>query len=126
MIKKLLELSGLMSSSKNGSVVTHVTAAEAAQKIKTPDVFLLDVRSYDEYGSGYIDGAKLIPLGELRQRIGELRSAKDNMVLVYCHSGMRSRTAAGILAAEGFTVMNLKGGISSWGAAGNPIKRGRK
>ena len=125
MIKKLLELSGLMSS-KGGNVVTHVHADDAALKLKTPAVFLLDVRSYEEYGSGYIAGAKLIPLGELQYRLGELESAKDKVILVYCHSGMRSRTAANILAAAGYTVMNLKGGISSWSGEGHPIKRGRR
>ena len=126
MIRKLLELSGLISSSKDGSVVTHINAQEAAEKIKAPNVFVLDVRSKDEYGTGHLEGAKLIPVGELRQRIGELDKMKDKIVLAYCHSGMRSRTAASILASAGFTVMNLKGGISSWTAAGNPVNRGKK
>jgi rhodanese-related sulfurtransferase len=126
MIKKLLQLSGLMSSSQTGSVVTHINAAEAAAKLKDPKVFLLDVRSNDEYRSGYIEGAKLIPLGELQSRLGELESAKDKVILVYCHSGMRSRSAASLLAGQGFNAMNLKGGISSWISGGNPVKRGKK
>ncbi len=126
MIRKLLELLGLISASKGGGAVSHINAMEAAQKIKTPEVFLLDVRSPDEYRNAHIEGAKLIPVGELRQRIGELPDMKDKVVLAYCQSGMRSRSAASVLASEGFTVMNLKGGISSWMAAGNPVKRGKK
>lgn len=126
MIRNLLELLGLISASKGGGAVSHINAMEAAQKIKTPEVFLLDVRSPDEYRNAHIEGAKLIPVGELRQRIGELQDMKDKVVLAYCQSGMRSRSAASVLASEGFTVMNLKGGISSWIAAGNPVKRGKK
>jgi len=71
-------------------------------------VILLDVRNPQETAQGCIDGFINIPLDRLRERIGELSSAKP--VYVHCHSGMRSYVAARILSQNGFDVYNLSGG----------------
>ncbi len=76
-------------------------------------VTILDVRQPNEYQSGHIPGAKLIPLPQLGERIKELDPKKP--VVVYCAIGGRSRVAAQMLAGKGFEeVYNLTGGIRSW------------
>lgn len=82
---------------------------------RTPaDAFtLVDVRQPAEYESEHIPGAKLIPLPDLGQRIGEIDA--DKPALVYCAIGGRSRVAAQMLAGKGFKeVINLSGGIKAW------------
>lgn len=94
--------------------VESVTADEARQHIAdTPELEILDVRQPGEYQEGHIAGAKLVPMGELGDRLGELE--RDKPVLVYCAIGGRSRVAAQLLAGKGFDkVLNLKGGIKAW------------
>jgi sulfur-carrier protein adenylyltransferase/sulfurtransferase len=76
-------------------------------------VFLLDVRTPEEYQKEHIPGAKLIPIDELNKRTDELDPAQPT--LVYCAIGGRSRVGAQILAGKGFsTVYNLSGGIKAW------------
>jgi rhodanese-related sulfurtransferase len=85
------------------------------KKLMDGDILLLDVRTEEEYAAGYIEGAKLIPVGELESRIEEISDFKDKPVLVYCRSGNRSVTASNILLDKGFTtVYNLKNGYASW------------
>jgi adenylyltransferase/sulfurtransferase len=75
---------------------------------------LVDVREPFEWELGRIDGAQLIPLGELPARLGELDSRRP--VVAYCQRGIRSRRAAEILRAAGFAdVRSLSGGIEAWG-----------
>ncbi|MCC7450845.1 MAG: rhodanese-like domain-containing protein [Anaerolineae bacterium] len=96
---------------------------EAQERLKGKQPpFLLDVRTPDEYRSGHIAGATLIPLNELRARIGEL--PKDGDILCVCRSGSRSGAAAQQIAAAGLTGINLSGGMNAWLRAGFPIKRG--
>ncbi|KAF5418725.1 MAG: Thiosulfate sulfurtransferase GlpE [Candidatus Methanogaster sp.] len=74
---------------------------------------LLDVRQPREYEAGHIPGAKLIPLGELEYRYGELD--RDKRIIPYCRSGHRSMAASTILCGLGFSnVYNLNGGIRKW------------
>jgi molybdopterin/thiamine biosynthesis adenylyltransferase/rhodanese-related sulfurtransferase len=75
--------------------------------------FLLDVREPYEYQLCHIEGAKLIPLGQLPRRLSELDKRSD--IVVYCHSGERSASATRLLRSSGFAqVRNLKGGIKAW------------
>ena len=74
---------------------------------------LLDVREVDEYNHCKIDGAVLIPLGQLPMRYNEL--PKDRPIVVHCHHGGRSARAVQFLIEKGFAdVHNLAGGIDSW------------
>lgn len=74
---------------------------------------LLDVRQPREYEAGHIPGAKLIPLGELEYRYGELDN--DRGIISYCRSGHRSMAANILLCGLGFeNVYNLNGGIRKW------------
>jgi len=78
------------------------------------DFLLLDVREPHEYQIAEING-KLIPLGSIGQRLGELADYKDKEILVHCRSGARSQKAAIELKAAGFTnVANVAGGILAW------------
>lgn len=96
--------------------IKRLTSQEA-KKILDSDALgafqLLDVRQPREYGAGHIPGAKLIPLGELEYRYGELD--KDRGIISYCRSGHRSMAASIHLCGLGFeNVYNLNGGIRKW------------
>jgi len=76
-------------------------------------LLLLDVREPQEYEIARIDGAVLIPLGELPERLGELAGASN--IVVHCHSGMRSARAVQFLRQNGIgNAVNLEGGIDAW------------
>lgn len=88
---------------------------EARERMDAGGVVVLDVREQDEYDSGHIPGAVLLPLGTIdetsaEQTIGE----KDAEVLVYCRSGSRSKQAAAKLAKLGYTNVYEFGGIMTW------------
>jgi rhodanese-related sulfurtransferase len=101
---------------------TMITAAEAREKILNSRPAILDVRSVKEYATGHLEGAMLIPVSELGDRIGELAHMKNQEIIVYCHAGNRSRTAAAILGKNGFQhVLELQGGITEWTRTGNKI-----
>lgn len=79
----------------------------------SPNRILIDVREPNEFKSGYIPGAKNIPLSEFNRRLAEI--PKDRELFLYCRSGMRSKTAARILGKNGYTrLAHLQGGISAW------------
>lgn len=67
-----------------------------------PDALLIDVRTREEYESGHIEGAKLIPYEEIGARIGELTEDRNREIALYCRSGRRSGVAQQTLAKMGF------------------------
>jgi len=78
-------------------------------------LLLLDVRQPWEHELAAIRGDVLIPLGELQRRYLELGAQTDTPIIVYCHHGIRSQSAAAFLGAVGFTdVVSLAGGIDAW------------
>ena len=93
--------------------IPQITAVELKKRLDNKDdIFVLDVREPHEYQIANL-GAKLIPLGELPARAGELK--KDAEIIVHCKSGGRSQKAAEFLAQNGFKkVWNLAGGITAW------------
>ncbi len=92
-----------------------ITVQELKQRIDAGETLhLLDVRNPDEYELDNI-GAKLIPLGDLPDRLDELEDWKDEEVLVHCRSGKRSAMAQQILEQNGFSnVRNVAGGMLAW------------
>ena len=77
------------------------------------DFVLLDVREPYEYEAGHIEGAKLLPVGEIEERWHELDLTRE--IVVYCRSGRRSAIAAEKLIRLGFKkVKNMTGGILDW------------
>ncbi|MGE0357086.1 MAG: rhodanese-like domain-containing protein [Burkholderiales bacterium] len=80
---------------------------------------LLDVREPWEFEVCRLEGSKLVPLGHLPARIGELE--RDRTTVVICHHGVRSLRAAAYLEHCGFTdVVNLSGGIDAWARTVDP------
>lgn len=82
--------------------------------------FLLDVREPSEWEEFHVEGATLIPLGELASRSGELPA--DREIVVICRSGNRSAEGRDILLGQGFEqVTSVAGGMNEWRAAGYPV-----
>ena len=86
------------------------------------DLFLLDVRTPQEYREVRLEGARLIPIDHLQRRVAEIPA--DRPVLVYCAVGSRSAQAARFLARRGLDVYNLYGGIWGWQLRGYPVLQG--
>jgi rhodanese-related sulfurtransferase len=107
-----------------GGGSNNLSAADAKTRMESKEpLVILDVRQPDEFRSGHIAGAKLIPLNELPTRMAEL--PKDTEILCVCRSGARSGAAVGQLNRAGFTAMNLQGGMTTWQAAGYAVKKGK-
>jgi rhodanese-related sulfurtransferase len=101
-----------------------LTVADAKSRIDSKEPpFILDVRQPDEFQSGHIAGAKLIPLGDLQKRMSEL--PKDTEILCVCRSGARSSSAVSQLTRAGFNAINLRGGMIGWLRASYPVKKGK-
>jgi adenylyltransferase/sulfurtransferase len=96
-------------------------AAVRAAMERGEDLLLLDVRQPEEFAIARIEGARLVPLGELEARIGELAEWRGRRVVVTCHHGPRSARGAAILRQHGFRrVENLTGGIEAWSLCVDP------
>ena len=91
-----------------------IEARELADRLASgADIRLIDVREPHELAISRIEGADLIPLGQLAGRLSELDSAEE--MVLFCKSGTRSARALELLASAGFRkVKNLKGGINAW------------
>jgi len=80
---------------------------------------VLDVREPVEWAHGRIEGAVHIPLGDLVERVAEVPT--ETQVLVVCKVGGRSAQATGFLVQSGVDAVNLDGGMLEWSAAGRPM-----
>ena len=113
-----IKISDNTQTSESGFI--DITVEQAKQMIDNNEVFLLDVRTQEEFDEGYIEGAILIPDYELESRLSEV--PEDEKILVYCRSGRRSVTASNILVDAGYTdVYNMLGGINDWKDAEYPV-----
>lgn len=93
----------------------QISQEEAKEMMDNQEVLILDVREQDEYDSGHIPGAVLLPVGSITEEsAAEVIPEKDATVLVYCRSGNRSKTAAKTLAELGYTGIYEFGGITTW------------
>ena len=92
----------------------EITATELKERIDAGDVQLIDVRQPDEFAFAKIEGAKLIPLGEIVRRMDELDDSKE--LVLQCKVGGRSAHAIQFLTQAGYKgeMVNLKGGITAW------------
>jgi adenylyltransferase/sulfurtransferase len=99
---------------RNEEAIPTMSTHELKQKMDAREPFeLIDVREAFEYEIARIDGAKLIPLGEIAERVSELQ--RERPIVVHCHSGRRSAEAVRLLQQRGFAnVYNLEGGIDAW------------
>jgi len=102
-----------------GAAITAVELQRRQQTGRAP--VLLDVRTDQEWAICRLDGARLIPLQDLEARLAELHDVRDDEIVVYCHVGMRSAMAVGLLQRHGFAgATNLTGGIAAWAADVEP------
>ena len=114
LISLLLLLTGCGGNSADGSY-QQITQEEAKEMMDSQEVIILDVREQDEYDSGHIPGAVLLPVGTIAEDTAdEVIPGKDSTVLVYCRSGNRSKTASSTLAELGYTNIYEFGGINTW------------
>jgi len=99
---------------RDEEAIPTMSAHELKQKMDAREPFeLIDVRETFEYEIARIDGARLIPLGEIAERADEL--PRDRPIVVHCHSGRRSAEAVRLLQQRGFgNIYNLEGGIDAW------------
>ena len=112
------------------TMVTHVLAAEkniSARDAKAlldtnKNMYLLDVRTPQEYSQGRLAGSVLIPINEVEHRLREV--PKNKTIIVYCAVGSRSKPVANFLSQQGYKdVYNMTDGIVGWYRNGFPIQR---
>lgn len=101
------------------AAVPEIDVAELAARLD--GATLIDVREPDEYDEGHVPGARLIPLGQVPDRLDEI-SADE--VLVICRSGARSMRVAQFLVARGQRAVNVAGGTLAWLEAGRAVVTG--
>ena len=113
----VLSLSGCGAALQESSAdYQQITAEEAKEMIDTlDDEIILDVREQDEYDTKHIPDAILLPVGMIDEDTAAgVIPEKDSVVLVYCRSGNRSKTASNKLAQLGYTQVYEFGGINDW------------
>ena len=93
----------------------QITPAKAKEIMDSEEGYvILDVRTEEEYAGGHIEGAILIPDYEIEAKAESMLTNKDQLILVYCRSGRRSKLAADTLASLGYTNVKEFGGIIDW------------
>lgn len=101
--------------SKMENSYEQITPAEAKAIMDSQDGYIiLDVRTQEEYDEAHIDGALLIPDYEITDKAESVLKDKDQLLLVYCRSGRRSKNAASELVSLGYTNVKEFGGIIDW------------
>lgn len=104
--------------------IKDVNTVEAIELINHKNAVIVDVREEAEYKSGHLLNAKLIPLGALSKRMGELERYRDKPLLLVCRSGQRSASACALLGKQGFTqAYNLSGGVMGWQKSNLPLEK---
>ena len=98
-----------------GAVYVNITAEEAKKIMDSQEGYIiLDVRTQDEYDQGHIPGAIVISHEEIAEKAKEVLTDKEQLILVYCRSGRRSKLAAEALVELGYTNIKEFGGIIDW------------
>ena len=97
-----------------GAVYRKITPEEAKEMMAEEGVLILDVREKSEFDEGYIEGALLLPVGNINGGDLSLIPDKDQKLLLYCRSGNRSGKAAKKLVEYGYTQVYDFGGIIDW------------
>ena len=111
----LLTACGQDKENDQGAVYVNITAEEAKQIMDSEEGYIiLDVRTQEEYDQGHIPGAIVIPHEEIGEKAEEVLTDKDQLILVYCRSGRRSKLAAEALVELGYTNIKEFGGIIDW------------
>ena len=111
----LMALTGCAGSSDAVSGYTQITQEEAQEMMQLDDMHvIIDVRTQEEFNSGHIPGAICIPNETIGTDSPEELPDKDQVLLIYCRSGNRSKDASQKLADMGYTNVYEFGGINTW------------
>lgn len=107
---------------QSGQVVTISTKDLLTRLQGGEKPLIIDVREPYEFDAGHIEGAKLIPLGTVAERIGTYN--KNQEIILVCRSGNRSEQAYQLLTKMGYTnLKNVTGGMLAWEQINGPIKK---
>lgn len=99
----------------NKNVYEQITPDEAKALMDSEEGYIiLDVRTPEEFAERHIEGAILIPDYEIGEKAESILTDKEQLILVYCRSGRRSKNAANELATLGYTNIKEFGGINDW------------
>ncbi len=111
----LLTACGQTTEKNREAAYVNITAQQAKKIMDTETGYvILDTRTQEEYDEGHIPGAILIPYDEILQKAEGVLADKDQLILVYCRSGRRSKLAAEDLVKLGYTNIKEFGGIIDW------------
>ena len=111
----LLTACGQDKENDQGAIYVNITAEEAKQIMDSEEGYIiLDVRTQEEYDQGHIPGAIVISHEEIEEKAEQVLTDKDQLILVYCRSGRRSKLAAEALVEQGYTNIKEFGGIIDW------------
>lgn len=104
-------------------MIKEIEIQELKSKIDAGEKFyFIDCRELEEWNSGHIEGATLIPLSEFPQKYESILTEKNAKIIIQCRSGKRSMNACMFLLSKGYSDLNnLEGGIIAWTEAGHPV-----
>lgn len=121
-VTELIDYDGFCGLPAAEGEVEEVTPEALARRLRAgEELLLLDVREPEEFERARIEGARLVPLGQLEARLGELEPWRKRPVVVTCHHGPRAVRACRLLREHGFEdVRNLAGGIEAWSLTVDP------
>ena len=115
LVALLLAAFGFKMNQSGNATYVSISAEEAKSLMDSEKGYIiLDVRAQSEYDEGHIPGAILIPNTEIKEKAESVLTDKDQLILVYCRSGRRSKLAAQALAELGYTNIKEFGGIIDW------------
>jgi rhodanese-related sulfurtransferase len=107
------------------SPTIEVSSSDVAEHLENTDVpsrpLLLDCRTAEEHAIAKIEGAVLIPMQEIAERLSELEPWREKPIVVHCHHGVRSLRVTHFLREKGFSqAQSMKGGIDAWSVEVDP------
>jgi hydroxyacylglutathione hydrolase len=106
------------------TAIEKIDVAELKQRLENDKgLILFDVREPQEFAGGHIGRARLLPLSQIRDRMGEV--PQDKPIALICRSGNRSGSAARLLSKAGYeNIANVRGGMTAWSRAGYSVSKG--
>jgi adenylyltransferase/sulfurtransferase len=121
-VTRLIDYDGFCGVVRDANPIAEISAAELARaRARGEELLLIDVREPHEFEKARIPGSKLIPLGQLGARLGEIADWRPRRIVALCHKGGRSARACAQLREAGFAnVANLSGGIDAWSITVDP------
>lgn len=104
------------------ALMQAVTLEQARADHESGKVLMIDIREKQEHATGVAQGAVLLPMSQLAQRMGEIPKQSDQPVLLICNTQNRSRAVTDALQEQGFTnIRYVNGGMSEWARRGWPM-----